>query len=432
MHSEFSLILFLVLNLSVLLSFPTLISSSSATVTAPSNVTTCPLNLNYVLTIPWSKDACKNQPNSITTTSQNPNSSDNCCQNLLSLFGISLANRLKQTSQFELPDLATSVSCLDEFQSKLNSLSLPHNLASLCFDPLQFVISPNMCASIQTAQDWRNKLGPSTALDSACSTDLSDCSACISAGFQVQSQLIALDGKGGFGIVYKGMLGDGTVVAVKKVIIETDNSKANEDFCNEVDIISNLKHRNLVPLRGCCMTDDKVHNDGEGESQRYLVYDYMCNGNLNDHLFPMINGETEKQLLSWQQRKSIVLDVAKRMKKALTWSSSEQATLITDWAWTMVKSGKMQEVLDQDLVKNVGEKDSVNANSINVMERFVLVGILCAHVTESLRPTVLDAIKMMEGDIEVPEIPDRPSPLLMHPPFNDNFGEGLLQLYNAI
>lgn len=42
------------------------------------------------------------------------------------------------------------------------------------------------------------------------------------------------------------------------------------------------------------------------------------------------------------------------------------------------------------------------------MERFVRVGILCAHLMVALRPTILDALKILEGDAEVPTIPDRP------------------------
>lgn len=117
-----------------------------------------------------------------------------------------------------------------------------------------------------------------------------------------------LIGKGGFGIVYKGMLDDGTAVAVKK-IMESD-FRGNEEFLNEVDIISNLRHRNLVPLRGCCATDEAI-NDGQHESHRYLVYDYMFNGNLNSHLFPVAKDGTRKQPLGWPERKSIMLDVAK-------------------------------------------------------------------------------------------------------------------------
>ena len=109
-------------------------------------------------------------------------------------------------------------------------------------------------------------------------------------------------GKGGFGVFYKGKLSDGSPVAVKK-IIESDIQR-DEDFRKEVEIISNLCHRNLVLLRGCCISsnnDDK--ETGEGK-QRYLIYEYMLNGSLDDHIF----GGTP---LTWPQRKSIIIDVAK-------------------------------------------------------------------------------------------------------------------------
>lgn len=44
------------------------------------------------------------------------------------------------------------------------------------------------------------------------------------------------------------------------------------------------------------------------------------------------------------------------------------------------------------------------------MEKFVLVGILCAHVMVALRPTIGDTLRMLEGDMDVPELPDRPLP----------------------
>ncbi|XP_016478175.2 putative receptor-like protein kinase At1g11050 [Nicotiana tabacum] len=588
---------------------------------------TCPLDFGYVLRVPWSSSKCKvlNSTPQISNGSDIPTSSKGqCCQNLLSLFGVAMAQHLKETSLFHLPNLETSVSCIQDFQSKLNSLSLPSNLSSFCFDPFQFVITPNICASIQTTQDWTKKLGPSTVLDSGCRSDLEDftaCDGCVAAGLRVQQQLIAIDGnkshstdcfyftvlyaagivnefgpessgaiscifsidlnesssskrhlalifglagagiailcmsimlglyywwnkrwrknddvemedtvsrrrmrpktavwfkiqelekatdnftqknfigRGGFGVVYKGTLADGTVVAVKKVI-ESDFQEKDE-FCNEVEIISNLKHRNLVPLRGCCVTDE--NRIESGESERYLVYDYMPNGNLDGHLFHVNQDGKMKQPLTWPQRKNIILDVAKGLaylhygvkpaiyhrdikatnilldadmrarvadfglvkqsregqshlttrvagthgylapeyalygqlteksdvysfgvvileimcgRKVLDFTSgSPRAFLITDWAWSKVKAGKINEVLDAVLVKN--DEDSGNANPRSIMVRFLLVGILCAHVMVALRPTILDALKMLEGDTEVPEIPDRPAPL-GHPSF---------------
>ncbi|GMI70207.1 hypothetical protein like AT1G11050 [Hibiscus trionum] len=97
-------------------------------------------------------------------------------------------------------------------------------------------------------------------------------------------------------------------------------------------------------------------------------------------------------------------------RKALDLSSSDspRAFLITDWAWSLIKAGKVEEVLDPSLIEN---GDSLNSNPKAIMERFVQVVILCAHVMVALRPTILDALKMLEGDIEVPPIPDRPMPL---------------------
>ncbi|CAI9103840.1 OLC1v1002412C1 [Oldenlandia corymbosa var. corymbosa] len=639
------LILFSLLLLSVCL-LP-VYSSSPPPSNNISSSSECPMDLNYVLRIPWSTGDCKNPANSkanpqvpptvmdnSSSSSSSSSSSGNggkCCQTLLSLYGIGLAERLKATNGFNLPNLETSVSCLNDFQSKLNKLSLSPDLTSTCFDPLQFVTSPNVCASIQTTQDWVKALGPSTVLDTACKPDLTDltaCDACVAAGLQIQSKLIGIDGnkshsvscfyfsilyaagvvnefgpqsnaaiscifnlqvkpkkkhtalrfglagagsavfvmilllvlyvwwvqkrrkyesselrlgemesrprmrpntvsiwfkihelekatenfssknfigRGGFGIVYKGTLSDGTVVAVKRVI-ESD-FEGNDEFCNEVEIISNLKHRNLVPLRGCCVTDED-ENGGQGDSHRYLVYDYMPNGNLEDHLFSTVEGGSRKPPLTWPQRKNIILDVAKGLaylhygvkpaiyhrdikatnilldadmrgrvadfglakqsregqshlttrvagthgylapeyalygqlteksdvysfgvvileimcgRKALDLSSgSARAFLITDWAWSLLKSGKIEEILDPCLVKN---EDSETANPKGIMERFVQVGILCAHVMVALRPTIMDALKMLEGDIEVPEIPDRPAPLL-HPSFQGGDDNG--------
>jgi hypothetical protein len=92
-------------------------------------------------------------------------------------------------------------------------------------------------------------------------------------------------------------------------------------------------------------------------------------------------------------------------KKALQLSSSgEPNFLITDWVWSLMKSGNIDKALDVSI--------SMDGNSTkSTMERFLVVGILCCHVVVALRPTILEALKMLEGDIEVPSIPDRPMTL---------------------
>ena len=69
-----------------------------------------------------------------------------------------------------------------------------------------------------------------------------------------------------------------------------------------MEIINNIRHRNLVVLRGCCVAND----DLEGH-QRFLIYDFSPNGSLDDHIF----GRESKLPLSWPQRKNIVLGTAK-------------------------------------------------------------------------------------------------------------------------
>lgn len=80
-------------------------------------------------------------------------------------------------------------------------------------------------------------------------------------------------GKGGFGIVYKGVLSDGTVVAVKR--LKDGNAVGGEiQFQTEVEMISLAVHRNLLRLYGFCMTS----------SERLLVYPYMSNGSVASRL----------------------------------------------------------------------------------------------------------------------------------------------------
>ncbi|KAK1373666.1 putative concanavalin A-like lectin/glucanase domain, Serine/threonine-protein kinase Plk3 [Heracleum sosnowskyi] len=291
-------------------------------------------------------------------------------------------------------------------------------------------------------------------------------------------------GQGGFGVVYKGTVLDGTIVAVKQ-LLNMDVNGDDQEFTNEAEIISKIRHRNLLALRGFCVTSDAIRGN-----RRYLVYDFMSNGSLDEHLFNYGEGGfIARQALSWPLRKNIIIDVAKGLaylhyglkpaiyhrdikttnilldsemkatladfglakqtiegeshlttkvagtygylapeyalygqlteksdvysfgiiileimsgRKVLDTFSTSSRLLITDWAWDLVKSGNVDNIFDDRMGEN-GSKE--------VMKRFVHVGILCAHVMVALRPTISEALKMLEGDIEVPMLPDRPLPL---------------------
>ncbi|XP_022949162.1 probable LRR receptor-like serine/threonine-protein kinase At1g06840 isoform X1 [Cucurbita moschata] len=79
-------------------------------------------------------------------------------------------------------------------------------------------------------------------------------------------------GQGGYGKVYKGILADGTAVAIKRA--QEGSLQGEKEFLTEIQLLSRLHHRNLVALIGYC----------DEEDEQMLVYEFMSNGTLRDHL----------------------------------------------------------------------------------------------------------------------------------------------------
>ncbi|KAL1309925.1 hypothetical protein HN51_052661 [Arachis hypogaea] len=102
-----------------------------------------------------------------------------------------------------------------------------------------------------------------------------------------------LIGSGGFGTVYKGVLSDNAVVAVKKIV--NIGVQGKKDFCTEIAVIGNIHHVNLVKLKGFCV---------QGR-HRFLVYEYMNLGSLDRTLF---GGGPP---LEWQERYDVALGTAR-------------------------------------------------------------------------------------------------------------------------
>ncbi|KAF7140066.1 hypothetical protein RHSIM_Rhsim06G0211100 [Rhododendron simsii] len=103
-------------------------------------------------------------------------------------------------------------------------------------------------------------------------------------------------GEGGFGPVYKGVLPDGVVIAVKQ--LSSKSKQGNREFVNEIGMISALQHPNLVRLFGCCI---------EG-NQLLLIYEYMENNSLARALF---GREDQRLKLDWPTRKKICIGIAR-------------------------------------------------------------------------------------------------------------------------
>ncbi|KAL9141570.1 hypothetical protein ABFS82_14G113800 [Erythranthe guttata] len=103
-------------------------------------------------------------------------------------------------------------------------------------------------------------------------------------------------GEGGYGIVYRGVLHDGSVVAVKHLL--NNKGQAEKEFKVEVEAIGKVKHKNLVGLLGYC---------AEG-AQRFLVYEYIDNGNLEQWLHGDVGPVSP---LTWDIRMKIAIGTAR-------------------------------------------------------------------------------------------------------------------------
>ncbi|XP_062214398.1 inactive protein kinase SELMODRAFT_444075-like isoform X2 [Phragmites australis] len=103
--------------------------------------------------------------------------------------------------------------------------------------------------------------------------------------------------EGGFGSVHRGVLPDGQAIAVKQHKLAS--SQGDVEFCSEVEVLSCAQHRNVVMLIGFCVEDRR----------RLLVYEYICNGSLDSHLYGH-NRET----LEWAARQKIAVGAARGLR----------------------------------------------------------------------------------------------------------------------
>ena len=106
-------------------------------------------------------------------------------------------------------------------------------------------------------------------------------------------------GWGGFGVVYKGELHDGTKIAVKRMESGVISGKGLTEFKSEIAVLTKVRHRHLVALLGYCL-------DG---NEKLLVYEYMPQGTLSRHIFNW--AEEGLKPLEWTRRLTIALDVAR-------------------------------------------------------------------------------------------------------------------------
>ncbi|XP_074271835.1 putative receptor-like protein kinase At5g20050 [Silene latifolia] len=112
-----------------------------------------------------------------------------------------------------------------------------------------------------------------------------------------------LIGKGASGSVFRGILGDGTCIAVKR--IDGQDQRGEKEFLSEVAAIGSVQHINLVRLYGYCVVPS---------GPRFLVYEFIQKGSLDGWIFSQRHSRTRpKGCLPWHLRYNVAIDVAKAL-----------------------------------------------------------------------------------------------------------------------
>ncbi|KAM7261277.1 hypothetical protein ACFE04_026752 [Oxalis oulophora] len=155
-------------------------------------------------------------------------------------------------------------------------------------------------------------------------------------------------GKSSSSTVYKGILRDGSVVAIKR-IPKTSCKTDEAEFLKGLKILTSLKHENLVRLKGFCCS--------KGRGECFLIYDYVPNGNLLQYLDVTENNE---HILEWSTRISIINSIAKGLaylhgnkgtKIALVHQNiSAEKIFIDYWYNPVLSDSGLHKLLADDIV----------------------------------------------------------------------------------
>ncbi|XP_071711261.1 proline-rich receptor-like protein kinase PERK3 isoform X1 [Rutidosis leptorrhynchoides] len=158
----------------------------------------------------------------------------------------------------------------------------------------------------------------------------------------------SLIGEGKFGAVYKGLLHDGMLVAIK-----SRPSPPTQEFIEEARYLASIQHRNIVTLLGYC----------QANGQQILVYEYVPNGSVSIHLYG--EGQVTKEKLEFKHRLSIAIGAAKGLVH-LHSLSPRLAHKDFKTANVLVDENFIAKVADAGVRNFLGRADSASSSSSQI------------------------------------------------------------------
>ncbi|CAI9110242.1 OLC1v1010235C1 [Oldenlandia corymbosa var. corymbosa] len=172
-------------------------------------------------------------------------------------------------------------------------------------------------------------------------------------------------GEGGFGKVYRGILRDGTKVAVKRS--EPGRTQGFSEFQTEIMVLSKIRHRHLVSLIGYC--DDR--------SEMVLVYEFMEKGTLKDHLYSS-KGDPEKP--------------TSEPKQALDNTLPKEQINLAEWGMSHIMKGELEKIIEPSL------KGKISPDSLR---RFGQIVQKCLQERGTDRPNMVDVLWELEYALQL-------------------------------
>ncbi|KAL9326047.1 hypothetical protein ACSQ67_006692 [Phaseolus vulgaris] len=180
-------------------------------------------------------------------------------------------------------------------------------------------------------------------------------------------------GAGGFGNVYRGKFGDGTMVAVKR-LKDVNGSAGESQFQTELEMISLAVHRNLLRLIGYCATSN----------EKLLVYPYMSNGSVASRLRGQSSEKTDVFGFG-----ILLLELITGMTALEFGKTVNQKGAMLEWVRKILHEKKVAVLVDKELGNNY--------DRIEVGE-MLQVALLCTQYLTAHRPKMSEVVRMLEGD----------------------------------